>query len=183
MDYKLILTGIKNYLFKKPEIERVALEKLKVCKSCPVKSKRLGVNICSDCGCVLNFKTRSNSQCPANQWYPDYIYEMQNYRDAERIYLHLRLDMACSIIESCEVCTKLLGMNGLNTCFGFYDEKVEEMREFLKFLKYNNREWFNKIRELNEEQCAPILSVYSGRSEENRELEGQQQNVAQMDYY
>jgi len=68
---KKIVEGVKNSLFKKSEIEAIALERMEICKACPLIDV-LGTKCmipgtapcCSACGCKLSYKTRSlSSQC------------------------------------------------------------------------------------------------------------------------
>ena len=74
-----IIEGVKNSLFKKAEIEAIALERMEICMRCPLidhegtKCMIPGTApCCSACGCKLSYKTRSlSSQCedPAGpQW-------------------------------------------------------------------------------------------------------------------
>lgn len=53
---KRIIAGWKNLVFENPEVERIALARIKVCASCKYLS-RLG--ICKQCGCPIKAKARS----------------------------------------------------------------------------------------------------------------------------
>ena len=69
MDNKLsaIVEGWKNVLFPNPEMEKIALERAKICSTCDSNK----FNICSECGCVLIAKTRSTKEsnnCPLDKW-------------------------------------------------------------------------------------------------------------------
>lgn len=73
---KLIFEGIRNSLFRKRYIEKVAAERMAICNACD----ELDVTgehcvwpgsqpCCSECGCSLEYKTRSlSSSCPYNYW-------------------------------------------------------------------------------------------------------------------
>jgi len=63
---------VKNTLFKKEDIERIAARRMVVCNACPLLDKE-GTKCmvpgtqpcCGECGCKLSFKTRSlSSSCP-----------------------------------------------------------------------------------------------------------------------
>lgn len=68
---KQIFEGISNAIFKKDIVEKIAAERLLLCKSCPLidlegsKCMVPGTQpCCSACGCKLDFKTRSlSSEC------------------------------------------------------------------------------------------------------------------------
>lgn len=68
---KQILEGVGNALFKKAEIEKVAVDRMSICMTCPLideKGDKCMVPgtapCCSACGCKLAFKTRSlSSEC------------------------------------------------------------------------------------------------------------------------
>lgn len=67
-----ILQGIKNTVIKKNEVEHISKKRMNICDVCPSKSLDCGKLIkacCSECGCSLEFKTRSlESKCPLNKW-------------------------------------------------------------------------------------------------------------------
>ena len=75
-----IIEGITNSVFKKEDVEAIALYRMSICLSCklytndnkgcmvggttPCCNKELG-----GCGCSLGFKTRSlSSDCPKGYW-------------------------------------------------------------------------------------------------------------------
>lgn len=61
-----IMEGWKNYFFRKPEIEKLARERLAVCVSCEYYNF---LNICTLCTCPGAGKARSpESRCLANKW-------------------------------------------------------------------------------------------------------------------
>ena len=65
MSLEKIFEGFKNLVFKNPKVEKVALDRLKVCHKCP---SRKGIK-CGKCGCFLATKTRSlTSECPDKRW-------------------------------------------------------------------------------------------------------------------
>lgn len=60
-----ILSGWKNVIWEKPEIEKLAMDRAVICSSC---DKNVN-NICQVCGCPLMAKTRSEySKCPDGKW-------------------------------------------------------------------------------------------------------------------
>jgi hypothetical protein len=77
-----ILEGIANSIFKREDVEQIALSRMEICRECPSKlydnsGKGCVVNgtqPCCDetkggCGCSLGFKTRSLSdECPMGHW-------------------------------------------------------------------------------------------------------------------
>lgn len=75
-----ILSGWKNYLNKSEVTEAVAKERAALCASCPharqgklltfVKDnlKEVEGAYCSQCGCPLSAKIRSNDICPVKKW-------------------------------------------------------------------------------------------------------------------
>lgn len=69
MDNKLsaIVEGWKNFIFHDPEIEKIALERAKICSTCDENT----FNICNLCGCVLSAKvrtTKESAKCPLKKW-------------------------------------------------------------------------------------------------------------------
>lgn len=72
-----ILEGIKNSVFKRADVEEVAMERMSICKDCDLYDFKgegcmvSGTGPCCNklkggCGCSLGFKTRSlSSSCPA----------------------------------------------------------------------------------------------------------------------
>jgi len=63
--FREIVNGYKNTIFKNKEIEQLALRRALVCSSCSYNK----LNFCSSCGCNLTLKTRSpESNCPKNKW-------------------------------------------------------------------------------------------------------------------
>jgi len=68
---KQIFEGITNSIFKKDLVEKIAAERMMICKACPIidlegsKCMVPGTQpCCGDCGCKLAFKTRSlSSEC------------------------------------------------------------------------------------------------------------------------
>jgi len=60
-----ILSGWKNVIWEKPEIEKLAMDRAVICSSC---DKNIN-NTCNVCGCPLIAKTRSEySKCPEGKW-------------------------------------------------------------------------------------------------------------------
>lgn len=71
-----ILDGIKNYINKQVEVEKLANTRLKICEECPFID-RIGTKCavprtgpcCGECGCSLTLKARSTeSECPVGKW-------------------------------------------------------------------------------------------------------------------
>lgn len=60
-----IYDGWKNDLFRTPEIEAMAKARAEICSTCFYNIN----NTCSQCGCPLSKKTRSEtSECPMKKW-------------------------------------------------------------------------------------------------------------------
>lgn len=73
---RLIFEGIKNTIFRKRYIEKIAASRMAICNECEELDTE-GSNCafsgtqpcCSECGCSLQYKTRSlSSSCPFNYW-------------------------------------------------------------------------------------------------------------------
>ena len=72
----LIFEGIKNTIFKKPNVEKIASKRMAICKSCNIYDETgegcliPGTQPCCSenkggCGCSLEYKVRSlSSSCP-----------------------------------------------------------------------------------------------------------------------
>lgn len=76
---KKIFEGFKNRLApssaKREDIEKMAAERLQICRQCPSNSTNNGYQglrcdeHCTICGCNLAAKTRSpSSKCPIGKW-------------------------------------------------------------------------------------------------------------------
>jgi len=71
-----VYEGVKNSMFKRDYVEKIADHRWKICKDCKhldVEGKECAAPgsqpCCADCGCALMFKTRSlASSCPKNKW-------------------------------------------------------------------------------------------------------------------
>lgn len=67
-----ILEGWKNLVLTDSRIEKIALERLKVCSDCDQNNTNPELSMvsrCKACGCVLEAKARSSkSECPKNKW-------------------------------------------------------------------------------------------------------------------
>lgn len=62
---KEILNGWTNVIWEKPEVEKMAMDRAIICADCIYNVN----NTCSQCGCLLIAKTRSEySKCPMNKW-------------------------------------------------------------------------------------------------------------------
>ena len=79
---KHIFEGIKNSIFVKEEVEKIANERYIICSTCPKNSKNKDMNDlgpyysnlrpdehCSECACNLHAKVRSlHTECPLTKW-------------------------------------------------------------------------------------------------------------------
>jgi len=73
---KEIFEGIKNSIIRDAYIESVSIKRMHICKECnefDLKGSKCEVKgtqpCCGNCGCSLNFKTRSlSSKCPTDKW-------------------------------------------------------------------------------------------------------------------
>jgi len=75
-----IIEGVTNSIFKKEDVEAIALHRMSICMSCKLYTKDSkgcmvgGTTPCCNkelggCGCSLGFKTRSlSSDCPMGHW-------------------------------------------------------------------------------------------------------------------
>jgi len=72
----LILEGLKNYVSRTTEIEKLARARMEICNECPLIDLK-GTSCfapgtqpcCGSCGCSLKLKTRSqDSNCPEGKW-------------------------------------------------------------------------------------------------------------------
>ena len=69
MGLKEIVSGWMNVIVKTDEVEQASIKRMKICDSCPSKTKQLGIDVCDECSCPLIAKTRSmESRCPLNKW-------------------------------------------------------------------------------------------------------------------
>lgn len=78
---KGIAKAVKNKIFSNEEIEALAMERIEVCKKCPLfekerialfaitdtKIKEASKMMCSDCGCSIPLKIRQNLHT-CNKW-------------------------------------------------------------------------------------------------------------------
>ena len=57
--------GWRNWLWRRPEIEIIAAQRMALCNACPHRQP----NTCGKCGCPLEAKTRANdASCPDGRW-------------------------------------------------------------------------------------------------------------------
>jgi len=87
INVKHILEGIKNSIFVKEEVEKIAEERKKICDVCPKNSDNRGKDFfnpgkfysekraeiadshCTMCACNLHAKVRSlHTECPIGSW-------------------------------------------------------------------------------------------------------------------
>lgn len=65
----IIIEGWKNVLVGKNFDIQEAQRRAEICAKCPFMEERLGLAICTKCGCPLAAKTKSmRSTCPINKW-------------------------------------------------------------------------------------------------------------------
>jgi len=75
IDFKGILEGLSNSVFVKESVEKVAAERIAICKQCPHYSVNVVAagggpfirkdSFCTDCGCNMYLKTRAlSASCP-----------------------------------------------------------------------------------------------------------------------
>lgn len=61
-----IIKGWKNFYFKSPKHEKMAIDRMSHCIQCPLLSSK---NKCNKCGCFMPAKVRNeNSKCPLGKW-------------------------------------------------------------------------------------------------------------------
>lgn len=71
---KEIIQGATNKLLNNlnisdKEIEKIAKQRLKICDTCKLKDYHLvKKEICSVCGCKLQWMSRSNKECSKGYW-------------------------------------------------------------------------------------------------------------------
>lgn len=72
MEWKKIAQGIYNTIVVKEEVEKIADERIAICRNCEFDSKvagRKGYERCLNCKCNLNWKTHSlSAECPISKW-------------------------------------------------------------------------------------------------------------------
>lgn len=72
MNLKHIAQGWVNLIFSNEVVEERAIKRLEICNKCQKRSNYPSEitmdSYCKDCGCVLQAKVRSDSQCPNNYW-------------------------------------------------------------------------------------------------------------------
>jgi hypothetical protein len=64
---KYIIQGIFHFIlskFKELKNHELYSARLSICNSCEFNKN----GICSDCGCVIKFKTKSDAKCSRNKW-------------------------------------------------------------------------------------------------------------------
>ena len=70
---KQIIEGITNSVIRDETVEEIARLRYSICDECEHKGRKCAVKgtapCCNECGCSLNFKTRSlSSSCPLGKW-------------------------------------------------------------------------------------------------------------------
>jgi len=72
MEWKKIAEGVYNTIVVKQEVEKIAEERIAICRKCSFDSKvvgRKGYERCLKCKCNLNWKTHSlSASCPIDKW-------------------------------------------------------------------------------------------------------------------
>jgi hypothetical protein len=84
------MEGIKNNVFKREDVERVADARMEICTNCSIYDPSgegcmvVGTAPCCNqdkggCGCSLTFKTRSlSSECPKGYWLAEMTQEEED---------------------------------------------------------------------------------------------------------
>jgi hypothetical protein len=67
---QIIMDGWKNFVFKSPEVEKIAKQRAEICSSCDncvfISGKGVG---CSKCMCPFVSKLRATGErCPLGKW-------------------------------------------------------------------------------------------------------------------
>jgi len=62
--FKDIITGWAKLTFRPERLTPEEENRLEVCDTCPFRKK----HTCSDCGCFIPAKIRSDSKCPQDKW-------------------------------------------------------------------------------------------------------------------
>ena len=65
---KTIFSAWVNVIRPKPNIEKIAADRLAICSDCPNKINQLGLDVCGLCHCPLVSKVRSTDSCPLAKW-------------------------------------------------------------------------------------------------------------------
>lgn len=84
MNIKHIIEGVKNSVFVKEEVEKIAATRYEICTACPKNSNNSGQDFfdpgkyyseirpdehCSMCACNIHAKVRSlHTHCPIDSW-------------------------------------------------------------------------------------------------------------------
>lgn len=64
-----IIDGYTNLFKRRPEIEKLALDRGKICEKCPHLNKTTFYLHCDICGCYIPAKLRSpTSECNLHKW-------------------------------------------------------------------------------------------------------------------
>lgn len=64
-----IVEGFKNLLFKNELVEPIALKRMEICATCPLRTDDRCDRTKGGCGCLLAAKIRSlKSKCPKDKW-------------------------------------------------------------------------------------------------------------------
>ncbi|RZJ63156.1 MAG: hypothetical protein EOO45_21810 [Flavobacterium sp.] len=75
-----IISGWRNFIDKSEVTEKVAMKRASICAQCEYAKKgklllflkdslsEIEGMYCSDCGCPLSPKVRSNDNCPNDKW-------------------------------------------------------------------------------------------------------------------
>ncbi len=73
IEIKNVVQGAKNKLLKDlgipdEQVEELAAKRLALCRKC-VNYNYNGIDFnCKLCGCIISWKTRSDSECPKDYW-------------------------------------------------------------------------------------------------------------------
>lgn len=64
---KYIIQGFFHHIiskFKELKYHKLYAERYEICNKCSFNKN----GICSDCGCIIKFKTKSDAKCSQNKW-------------------------------------------------------------------------------------------------------------------
>lgn len=68
IDFSEIYSGFRNLIFRDSLVERVSVERLRICSECEYSSDIIYYH-CMKCGCYIEAKVRSmGSECPLGKW-------------------------------------------------------------------------------------------------------------------
>lgn len=64
-----IFQGWSNLIFKSKEVEDIALPRIEICSTCPVRTDGFCDPLKGGCGCIIEAKARCiECKCPKGKW-------------------------------------------------------------------------------------------------------------------